>query len=425
MHDATPSKPLRIAFVAPPFAGHLNPLLALVEAARDAGHDVRVITGARKRAAVEGRGLAAVTLDCLAGPMLEDIADTAAPVRGHPGRLLAQLRRSLAVALLARDELLGLWRAAPPDLVVADSVAVSAGLAATALGIPWITTIATPFAIEGRRGPPSYLGGWGAGDGALHRLRDAAGWAFVRTMKRALAFAARRELAALGAQLYRPDGSETCYSPTSILGFGLTELEFARDWPAAFQMIGPLTPNPEAVAPPALPPGRPRVLVTLGTHLPWAKATLADDLARLAAARPGVTFVGSLGTAEAGLAARPLADNAVLLPFVPYDAQLAAFDAVIHHGGAGITYAAIAAAKPALVVPHDYDQFDYAARVVAKGAGLRATRLVSDATCAALDRVLQPQLFPALPALARAAARYRPRAAFLAEVDRVVGAHSR
>ncbi|MGO4712089.1 glycosyltransferase [Bradyrhizobium sp. 2TAF24] len=411
----------RIAFVAPPFAGHLNPLLELVEAARDAGHEVSVITGARKRAAVAARGLATVTLDCLEGPLLEAIADTAQPVRSHPLRLLAQLRRSLAVARLARDELLALWRVDPPDLVVADSVAVSAGLAATALGLPWITTIATPFAIEGRRGPPSYLGGWGAGDGPLHRLRDAAGWRFVRTMKTAFALATRRELAALGARLYRPDGSETCYSPTAILGFGLTELEFARDWPAAFAMIGPLYRHPEAIAPVPLPPGRPRVLVTLGTHLPWAKATLANDIGTLAAARPGVTFVGSLGTTDPSIAAQSVADNAVLLPFVPYDTQLAAFDAVIHHGGAGVTYATIAAGKPAVVVPHDYDQFDFAARIVAMGAGLRAARLASTQTLAALDRALQPQLFPALPALAHAAARYRPREAFLAAVDSAVG----
>lgn len=415
----------RIAVVAPPFAGHLNPLLELAEAAAVAGHDVRVITGARKRAAVEGRGLAAVALDCLEGPQLEQIADTAEPVRGNPRRLLAQLRRSLAVAIVARDELLDLWRAQPPDVVVADSVAVSAGLAAMVLGIPWITTIATPFAIEGRRGPPSYLGGWRAGEGPVYRARDAAGWAFVRTMKKAFAFAARRELAALGSGLYRADGSETCYSPTCILGFGLTELEFARDWPAAFEMIGPLYRNPESVVPPDLPAGRPRVLVTLGTHLPWAKATLATDIAALAAARPDVCFVGSLGTTDPAITAQPLAGNAVLLPFVPYTAQLPAFDAVIHHGGAGITYAAIAAARPALVVPHDYDQFDFAARIVAKGAGLRADSLGSRATLAALDQVLKPGAFPALPALAQAAARYRPREAFLVAIGRAVGARSR
>jgi glyoxylase-like metal-dependent hydrolase (beta-lactamase superfamily II) len=43
---------------------------------------------------------------------------------------------------------------------------------------------------------------------------------------------------------------------------------------------------------------------------------------------------------------------------------------VVHHGGAGITYAAIRAGVPAVVLPQDYDQFDYAARIHAGGAGL-------------------------------------------------------
>jgi hypothetical protein len=56
-------------------------------------------------------------------------------------------------------------------------------------------------------------------------------------------------------------------------------------------------------------------------------------------------------------------------PFVPYTRDLAAFDAVVHHGGAGITYAAILHGKPSLVVPHDYDQFDFAARIEHHGLG--------------------------------------------------------
>lgn len=55
-------------------------------------------------------------------------------------------------------------------------------------------------------------------------------------------------------------------------------------------------------------------------------------------------------------------DHTVLLPHV---AQ------VVHHGGAGTTYAALAAGKPALVVPHLGDQAYYGRRVHALGAGPR------------------------------------------------------
>ena len=415
------SRPKRIACVAPPFAGHVNPMLDMADAAAQAGYQATVITGVAKLPVIAALGLRGIVLPCLGGDRLERIADTERQVGGNPLRLLAQLRAALDLMVTARDELLALWRVEPPDLVVADSVAVAAGLAAEALGLPWITTIATPFALECRRGVPSYVGGWSEGAGTFHRLRDAAGRRLIRGVKRGLGFGVRRSLARLGAGVYRADGSESAYSPTAILGFGMLELEFDRDWPAAFRMIGPSFRNFEPMAPPVLPAGRPRVLVTLGTHLPWAKAALAEDLRWLAGQRPDVSFVGSLGNSQESGGERALAPNAELHPFLPYTAVLPSFDAVIHHGGAGITYAAITAGKPAVAVPHDYDQFDFAARIVAKGAGLRVARLRSPATLAAIDRVLAPEGFPALAGLAAAAARYQPRARFVAEVSRLIG----
>jgi UDP:flavonoid glycosyltransferase YjiC (YdhE family) len=411
----------RISFVAPPFAGHLNPLLELAKAASIAGYEVTMITGEAKIPSVMALGIHATALMCLNDKKLERIANTEKPVRGNPLRLFDQLQRSLAVVTEARREIKTLWQNARPDLVVADSVAVAAGLAATDLGLPWITTIATPFAIECRSGTPSYVGGWSEGSTILHKLRNAAGRFLVRRVKKGLAYAVRHQLAILGTEVYRSNGSEACYSPTSILGFGLRELEFERDWPPPFRMIGPLYRNPEPVAMPTLPSTRPRVLVTLGTHLPWAKSKLAEDIIWLAAHRPRISFIGSLGDIGSNNEALALADNATLHNFIPYSEGLPSFDAIIHHGGAGITYAAIAAGKPAIVVPHDYDQFDYAARIVAKGAGLRVARLRSKATLAALDRVLIPENFSNLSKLAEAAKHYKPHEAFLAEVTKLIG----
>lgn len=411
-----------LCFVAPPFAGHLYPMLPLAAAAQAAGYRVEIVTGAAKRAAVAAAGLPARSLPCLAGSAMERIADTDQRVGSHPLRLLRQLRASLALSAQARDELAALWRQDRPDLVIADSVAIAAGLAADAAGITWINTIATPFALENRQGVPAYLGGWRPGDGVACRLRDAAGRAAIRSAKQGLAFLVRRELGALGARLYRADGAEAAYSPRAILGFGLTELEFDRDWPSAFTMIGPVFANPEPVPVPDLPAGRPRVLVTLGTHLPWAKAHLAEDIVWLAQHRPGFCFIGSAGAPErSGEPLRQLAPNGWLLPFLPYAAGLGQFDAIIHHGGAGITYAALAHGLPSIVVPHDYDQFDYAARLSAKGAGLRVRRLRSRALLAALDRIGRPETCPGLPGLKAAAAAYRPAERFLSIVDSIIG----
>ncbi len=407
---------MKIAFVAPPFAGHLNPLVPLALAARDAGHTVTITTGERKRAVLAARGLDTRSLASTAGDRLEAIANTARPVGSNPLRLLAQLRENLALLPAVRAELLAAWRADRPQLVVADSVAVVAGLAAEELGIPWVTTIATPFALENRRGVPAYCGGWSGGGGPWRAVRNAAGRRAVRAFKRLVGWRLRPELAALGLRsLYRADGSEAVYSSRAILGFGIAELELERDWPPAFRMIGPVIDAPERFPPlafPGAPPAR-RVLVTLGTHLLWAKRDLVERARHLAAALPVVELVVSLGEPETadGSVAR-VAPGVSVTGFVPYARDLASFDAVVHHGGAGITYAAILHGKPSLVVPHDYDQFDFAARIEYHGLGRRSR----DFDARALAELLAQPEWPSLARLQAAARAYRPVEAFMETV---------
>jgi UDP:flavonoid glycosyltransferase YjiC (YdhE family) len=113
-----------------------------------------------------------------------------------------------------------------------------------------------------------------------------------------------------------------------------------------------------------------------------------------------------------------VADRVTVYPFVPYARDLEAFDAVIHHGGAGVTYAAILKGVPSVVVPHDYDQFDYAARVAYHGLGLRANSIgqADQALREVLDRPPRARL-----ATMRAHAEsYQPAARFLAIARRQI-----
>ncbi|MEV0128323.1 hypothetical protein AB0H83_07630 [Dactylosporangium sp. NPDC050688] len=55
---------MRVLFTACPMFGHVNPMLPLIDAARDAGHDVVVATGADVVAHLRGRGVTTWT----AGP---------------------------------------------------------------------------------------------------------------------------------------------------------------------------------------------------------------------------------------------------------------------------------------------------------------------------------------------------------------------
>ncbi len=411
----------RLLLVAPPFAGHLNPLLTLGQGLRERGFEVRFATGATRVSAIRELGFAADALLPDDPGVFDRIADTAGPVRSNPVLLTRQLSANLALLPRARTELRALVRRDRPDVVVADFTAPVAGLVARERGIPWITTTPTPCALETRRGTPSYCGGWGPARHVGHRWRDAAGRGATRAAKRMMRVVLARQFRAAGVEVYRTDGSEAAYSPTTILGLGMAELELDRDWPRAFRMIGPVTATPEPVRLPRLPPG-PLILVTLGTHLLWARRDLVAQVDAMARSLPGCTFVVSQGASAEREPAptRTAAGNVLIYRYLPYDALLPRCAAVVHHGGAGITYSAIRAGVPAVVCPQDYDQFDFAARIVAARAGVRVRRLGTPAAAAALRTVLRADRAP-LRELATAAAGYDPVGAVAAAVSAELG----
>jgi UDP:flavonoid glycosyltransferase YjiC (YdhE family) len=410
--------------VAPPFAGHLNPLIAIGKRLAAQGHAVRFVTGPRKAGLIERCGFSVDTVSKGDPGAMERIADTPYPVGGRPLRLARQLRDNLALLPEIRREIEASFARSRPDLVIADFCAPLAGVVCDRLGIPWITTIPTPFALETRRGTPSYLGGWGPPRHLGHRLRNALGRTATRGVKKAFEIAFAKRFHGLGTTVYRADGSETAYSTSAILGFGMVELELDRDWPPAFTLIGPVTESPEPESLSLDLPEEPSrlVLVTLGTHLLWAKQDLAERVERLARAFPRYHFVISQGDLAAASPAPVWAAGRVsVYPYVSYDQHLGRFAAVVHHGGAGVTYSCIRAARSCLVWPRDYDQFDFAARIAHRGLGLRVRDLGSPASARALDRLLHDFAPGPLTAMSAALERYDPYAASAAVIRRVAG----
>lgn len=404
--------------VAPPYAGHLNPLLTIAGHLGGKGVQTTFVTGPAMVPTCRALGFDAVPVLPDDAQAMERIANTAR-ITGHPLRALGQVRANLRLLSRALPDVQAAADRVRPDVIVADFCAPAAGAVAGRLGVPWITTIPTPFAIGGRRGTPAYCGGWSPPAGAPGRLRDAAGRTLTRTMKSLAGVVFRDELASFGGSLHRPDGSESFYSDQAILALGLAEFEFDRDWPDVLRFIGPITADPTSIDAPSLiepveTPGqdhaeipgrarddgprsraahgfdpldpRPRVLVTLGTHLPWAKRELVGQVVELADRLPGHHFVVALGEASRHTGRTRVAGTVDVVPWLPYDQTMAAFDAVIHHGGAGVTYSTLRAEVACLVWPQDYDQVDFAARIVHHGLGLRIRRLGDAVT--ALPRAL-------------------------------------
>lgn len=401
----------RVDLVAPPMAGHLHPVLGIAaRLAEEPGIDVRVISTAAALPAAAASGVPAIALLDGADEIIETVVDPPYRIGSHPLKLLRQFRAAVALQRDFQAELLELWRAAPPDLVVADFTMGAVGPAADAVGAPWWTVHPSPCAIEGRSGPPSYLGGWRPGRTPLGRARDAVGRRWVRGFKRVAPRLARVRLDDVGLdRIYRPDGTEAIYSAERVLALTPGVIEYDRSLPPSVRYVGPVLHTPPTdVAAPDLAPGLRHVLVTAGTHLPWHKQALLDAAARAATQLPADVRVHvSVGSA---LPVTP-PPGVVVHPYVSYARDLPRFDAVVHHGGAGVLGHTLAAGLPAVVWPVDYDQFDHAVRLEDAGVAVRVRR--GDALGPALRRVLDE------PSYRRAAAAVATSLAALPAVDAI------
>lgn len=92
----------------------------------------------------------------------------------------------------------------------------------------WWSSLPSPCVLEAPDGPPAYCGGlmpaitaWERINHLIHRKKSGC--------SRVLFLVFRGVIRQTGiTRLYRPDGSETAYSPLRILALGEKEMEFER-----------------------------------------------------------------------------------------------------------------------------------------------------------------------------------------------------
>jgi UDP:flavonoid glycosyltransferase YjiC (YdhE family) len=119
-----------------------------------------------------------------------------------------------------------------------------------------------------------------------------------------------------------------------------------------------------------VPPGRPRVVVSMGTHMPGLNGhVLVDRMVRALAGLDGVDVVLAVPRCEPELLAM-LGDRVVHVGPVPLNLILPGCAAVAFHGGTGTAMTASRLGVPQLVLPQYADQFPYADRLNAVGNGI-------------------------------------------------------
>ena len=416
-------KKIKIDVVALPLSGHLYPTLNLLAPLlQNPQYEIRLLTGPQKKAVAEAVGFQ--VLPILEGHVKE--FEKAANNKEQLGIISAyrQLSASLDLINLVSDQLIQEWTNHRPDIVIVDFITLSGGLVAEQMGIPWITTMATQFAIETTDGPPCFFGGMGTPQNSWQVLQQFLGRKITQLGKRIVTFLLRDRLRRYHFKLYNQKGQETIYSPYSILGIGMKEVELKKGFPEHYKWVGPSGASVEAGEdyPLDLSPfmERKKVLMTCGTQLAWAKENLIYQATQLANAHPDCHFFVTRGLGGQPFKCEDLMENLSLVSYLPYKEYIPQMDYVIHHGGAGIFYQCIIYGKPALILPHDYDQFDYAVRGVEAGVAYTAKRDNSKEIGQAFDRLLAKENWPELENLRQVAQSYHPTEILEGEIHRLL-----
>ncbi|MEU8821637.1 glycosyltransferase [Actinoplanes sp. NPDC048796] len=329
---------MKVLFSAVPSQGHFYPLLPLARAFARRGDQVAVLSAAALADDVAVEGFEHLQ----AGPAPDALFLEAARRTGTDaaaGTSPAAVAEFFAGARLdlGGDAALELARAWQPDLIVNEMFDLVGVFVAAGLDVP-LATVSTGPGV-----PPEFLGAIAAN--AAPRF-DARG------------FTAPTALPA-GRWLL-----ETC---PPDLGASRTPTTAER-WtlrPEPHQ--GPATAGPV----PAPTPGRPRVLVTLGSHFaaPDVVGKLLDDLT----GGDDPLAVDFLATTLPGTDASAVphkSPHATVLPFQPLAQLLPGVSAALIHGGAGTTLGSLAAGVPLVVWPQGADQPVQAAAVNQAGCGI-------------------------------------------------------
>jgi UDP:flavonoid glycosyltransferase YjiC (YdhE family) len=345
---------MRIIVSATPQHGHLLPLLPLARALRDRGNEVAVLTSGGMQPLVEPEGLRLLPAGPMADALIaEVIARTGTDAAHNPtSEAVAEFFAGARVDLTA-DEALAAARAFRPDLVIRELCDYIGPLIAAAQDAP-LATLAFGPAL-----PPPFLAAFDATAQSRYTARG---------------------LAAQPSTWHL----DTC--PPSLQPDGWQR-------PPGWQPLrpephrGPGTPAPAPAPDAPQQSARPRVLVTFGTYFgaPEALSPLLRELSGL-----DIDIVVTLG-----LLADPQhfdVDHSRIrfAPFTPFADLLRGIDAVLTHGGAGTTLAALSKAIPLVITPQGADQFIQAERVAAAGAGiaLQPDEATPQATTAAVHTVL-------------------------------------
>ena len=376
--------------------GDLHPMLAIGLGLRERGHTAVIATNTSYRDKILQTGLEFAPM----GPHWTSSPELARelfdPVRG-PERLVRQyMYPGLADAY---KEVTAAVRGC--DLIVTHPITFAAQIAAEKLQLPWVSTVTAPLSLPSRYDPPVYpplpaaakLRALGPGvNGAFLKLGQ---WAVRGWSKPVVQFRASLGLPRREDPLF--DGQHSHQSVLAMFSKVLAQPQ--PDWPKQTRVIGfPFYDQAEhgqkldTELQRFLDSGPPPVVFTLGSSAVFDAGEFyqksLEAIKRLG--RRAVLLVGT------NMIASPLPTGVVAFPYAPYSQIFPRAACIVHQGGVGTCGQAVAAAKPMLVMPFAFDQYDNAARLERAGVARWIPRKKYTAARAAaeLDRLLSDPEYP-------------------------------
>lgn len=342
--------------------GDVQPYVALARGLMAAGHEAVVCTDDRFRDFIAGQGVAVAEFNGLMGDLSESAeAKEVMEQGGSVGSMLRRLPHLMRLSRRLQESVMcDGWRAAAAsgaDLIVYHPKAFGGPHFAEKLGIPAVMAVPLPMLVTTGEFPvigfPRLPLGRGYNRftyGVLERImRMISGkhikrWRREHGMPRAprrwLETATGRAIPVLHAYSGHVGPSPGDW-PQSAVATGYWFLDAQGDW------------QPDAALAAFLAAGAPPVYVGFGS-MSGQRAKARAELVLAALARAGVR--GILAAGWGGLEAGAVPATVHLVKEVPHDWLFPRVAAVVHHGGAGTTAAALRAGRPNVICPFIADQ---------------------------------------------------------------------
>lgn len=377
--------------------GDVQPSLALGRALRHIGHQVRVVgppnfTGVARDSAIEYIPVGGDLQAQLNSDRIKTLTQSANAVK-----LLRTLRDELLSFLddAARDT----WQAAQGAELVIGTGPASAS-AAEKLGVPFVEVAMQPLTPT-RAFPSPVAPPWLQLGGSVNRLThvafEQAFWQLFRMNTN------RTRTHVLGLPPYTTRNPMRQIREQGLLrlyAYSAHVVPRPDDWPSNHQVTGywflPAAPEwqPPADLSAFLAAGPPPIYVGFGSMLASNAEQLTSTVVEaLAQTGQRGIIAGGWGALD-GSAHK--AEQIFFVDTIPHHWLFPRMAAIVHHGGAGTTGAALRSGAPSLVVPFGFDQAFWGHRVAALGVGPRPiprAQLTAPRLAAAIDQMVHtPQM---------------------------------